>query len=48
MEWAGRVRSGFIWLRTGSEAGYYEHGNELMCPIKCGKFLDGLSGACNY
>jgi len=31
---------GFIWLRTGSEAGSCEHGDEFGYPIKCRKFFE--------
>jgi hypothetical protein len=45
LEWilgkeSGRVRTGCIWISTGTSGGVLEHGNEPSCSIKGGEFLD--------
>jgi hypothetical protein len=34
--------NGFIWLRTGMNAGSYEHGNEPSGSMKCWEILEQL------
>jgi len=38
------VWAGFIWLRKGSGGRSCEYSNEPSVSIKCGNFLDQLSG----
>jgi hypothetical protein len=39
------VFTGFMWLRIGTNAGYFEHDNEPVGSIKLAKFLNDYSNS---
>jgi hypothetical protein len=38
--WDAWALTGSMWLRIGTDGGYFKCGNELFGSIKCGEFLN--------